>query len=127
MIGYFERLDVDAGTVIMSRGEAAERLCFLATGSVTARLSLANGRVVRLETVSGAGRIIGEVGFFLGGQRTADVLAEEPAVLFCLAREELARMRVEAPLAAVLLQRLVANILAERVRRVTKMVRALEE
>ena len=127
MIGYFERLDVDAGTVIMSRGEAAERLCFLATGSVTARLTLANGRVVRLETVSGAGRIIGEVGFFLGGQRTADVLAEEPAVLFCLAREELARMRVEAPLAAVLLQRLVANILAERVRRVTKMVRALEE
>ena len=127
MIGYFERLDVDAGTVIMSRGETADRLCFLAMGSVTARLTMANGRVIRLETVSGAGRIIGEIGFFLGGQRTADVLAEEPTVLFCLAQEELARMRREAPLAAVLLQRLVANILAERVRRVTKMVRALEE
>jgi SulP family sulfate permease len=127
MIGYFERLDVSAGTVIMSQGEAADKLCFLATGSVTARLTMVDGKVVRLETVSGVGRLIGEIGFFLGRKRTADVLAEVPTVLFCLAQEGLARMQEEVPLAAVLLQRLVANILAERVRRVTKMVKALEE
>jgi SulP family sulfate permease len=127
MIGYFERWDIDSGTVFMSRGEAADTLCFLATGSVTARLTLADDRVIYLETVSGAGRIIGEIGFFLGGRRTADVLAEEPTILFCLGQEELARMHEEVPLAAALLQRLVVHILAERVRRVTKTVKALEE
>jgi SulP family sulfate permease len=127
MVGYFKRLDVGAGTVIMSQGEVADRLCFLATGSLTAYLKTVDDKVIRLETVSGAGRIIGEIGFILGGQRTADVMAEEPTVLFCLAREELARMHEEVPLAAALLQRLVADILAERVRRVTKTVRALEE
>ncbi len=81
---------------------------------------------MRLETVAGPGRVIGEIGFFLGGERTADVVTEEPSVLFCLSRDGLAQMQDEAPLAAAVLHRLVANILAQRVTRLTSSVRALE-
>ena len=93
---------------------------------MTARLARPDGRFIRLETTRGAGHVIGEIGFFLGGERTADVLAEEPALLFRLTRDRLVRMQEDDPQAASLLHRLVAIIMAERVTRMTKTVRALE-
>jgi SulP family sulfate permease len=126
MLSYFEKREVDAGALIMGQGERADSLCFLASGKVTVRLVTAAGSTLRLETVGGAGRVIGEIGFFLGGERTADVVAEEPSLLFCLSKDGLAHMQEEAPRAAAILHRLVANILAERVRRLTRTVKALE-
>jgi SulP family sulfate permease len=125
MIAYFERLDVEEGTVFIVQGEPADSLYFLAAGRVTARLNMPDGSAIRLETV-GSGRIIGEIGFFLGGERTADVLTDEPSTLFRLTRQDLARMAAENPQAASLLHRLVANLLAERVIQLTNAVRALE-
>ncbi len=121
----FERIEVAAGTEIIRRGEPADTLYFLAAGKTTAQLTLPEGRVVRLETV-GSGWIVGEIGFFLGGQRTADVLAEEESVLFRLTRKALAHLEETDPAAASLLRRFVATLLAERVTRLTNMVRALD-
>ncbi len=126
MISYFERLEIDADTIFISQGRPAHSLYFIASGRVTARLNMPDGSFVRLETLGGCGRIIGEIGFFLGGERTADVLTDEPSVLFRLAQKDLVRMKNENPAAASLLYRLAANILAERVTRLTKSVSALE-
>lgn len=125
MLGYFQRLDLQAGTQFISQGRPADILYFLAAGQTTARLLMPDGSSVRLETMS-SGRIIGEVGFFLGGERTADVIADKASTLFYLTADSLARMENEDPEAAALLYRLAANVLAERVTRLTSSIKALE-
>lgn len=125
MLGYFDRLDLDAGSIFIAQGEPAHSLYFLAAGVVTARLGQPDGETIRLETM-GSGRVIGELGFFLGGERTADVMTDEPSTLFQLSREDLACMEENDPQAASMLRRLVANLLAERVIHLTHTVRALE-
>jgi sulfate permease, SulP family len=125
MLSYFEQLDIEAGTQFISQGQPAATLYFLAEGQTTARLNMPDGSFLRLETM-GSGRIIGDVGFFLGDMRTADVIVDKPSSLFSLTRSDLARMKEEDPEAASLLYRLAANILAERVARLTKSINALE-
>ncbi len=126
MLSHFEKLNVDAGMLFISQGTPADSLYFLAEGTATVRLAVPDGSSIRLETVGGGGRILGEIGFFLGGERTADVVAEENSILFRLTRDQLAHMEKAAPQAALLLRRLVANILAERVVRLTNTVRTLD-
>ena len=126
MISYFERLDIAAGTKVISQGEKADALFLLASGQLTTGYTLPDETFVRLETVHGGGRVLGEIGFFLGGERTADVVAQKPTTLYRLTRENLARMQKENHQAASLLHRLIANILAERVVRLTDVVRILE-
>jgi CRP-like cAMP-binding protein len=125
MISYFDEIELDAGVQFINQGQPADHLYFLAEGQSTAGLKMPDGSFVRLETM-GSGRIIGEIGFFLGGERTADVVTNEPSTLFCLERSDLALMQQEDPRAASLLHRLVANILSERATRLTSSIMALE-
>jgi sulfate permease, SulP family len=125
MAAYFRRVDLDPGTVFIRQGEAADRLYFLVAGRATARLNVPDGDPIRLETM-GSGRVIGELGFYLGGERTAEVVTNEASTLFVLTSDDLARMTAEAPRASSLLQRLIVNLLAERVLHLTESVRALD-
>ena len=70
------------------------------------------------------GRVVGEVGFYLGGQRTADVVADEPSVLYRLSLPEMTEMQTNDPEAASTLHRLIAILMAERVTHLTAVVEA---
>ncbi len=126
MISYFEEFNLDAGALFINQGRPADSLYFLVSGQITARLAMPDGRSIRLETLGEGGRIVGEIAFFLGGTRTADVVTEEPSTLFRLTRDDLQRMELDDPQAASLLRRLTAKILSERVTHLTNSLAALD-
>ena len=69
---------------------------------------------MRLNSMS-PGVVVGEVAMYLGGPRTADVVAETPSVVLRLSRASMERMEAEEPELAAALHRRLAENLAERV------------
>jgi len=71
------------------------------------------GTRMRLRTVL-PGVMVGEIAFYTGVTRTADVVAETPSEVLRLSRSSIERIEVEEPELAVALHRWFAATLAER-------------
>jgi SulP family sulfate permease len=124
LLPYFEELKVDAGYCLIRQGNPSQDLYFVQDGQVTAVIGLEEEDPVRLETMGGG--VVGEVGFYLGNERTASVVTDVPTTLYRLSRESLQQMEKENPQAAATLHRLIAHLLSERVTHLVKTVSALE-
>ncbi len=109
----------------MRQGDESDSVFFIESGQFTAQLETPGQEPVRLQT-SGAGRSLGEIGFYLGIKRTAAVVAKKPSVVYCLSRRDLARIEKTDPEAASMLHRVVVQVLGERVAHLTRVVDALE-
>jgi SulP family sulfate permease len=72
------------------------------------------------------GRVVGELGFYLGGKRTAAVVVDEPSTVYCLCREDLERIEATDLVAASLLHRAIIHLLGERVVHLVRAVEALQ-
>jgi sulfate permease, SulP family len=114
LFNYLELQEVEADTYLIHQGDAPDHIYFVASGRVTARLERPGKTPVRLETMR-AGRVVGEIGFYLGRARTACVVAEEPSTVYRLTASSLERMEQHAPEAASALHRIIVHLLAERV------------
>lgn len=120
-----ERLEVQAGEVLIRQGDESARLFLIESGQVTAQLENEGEEPVRLETMTG-GRLVGEVGFYLGTRRTASVVVDEPGVVYALSRPALEALQQSDPQAASALQNYIVRLLGERVAHLTKAVEDLE-
>jgi SulP family sulfate permease len=125
LLDNLEKLDVDAGQVLVRMGDRAEDLFFIESGQVTAQLTRPGRPSIRLETM-GSGSVIGEIGFYLGLERTADVVSDKPGTVYRLSLEELKDLEKTNPEAASVLHQVVIHLLAARVVRLTQTVQALE-
>ena len=102
-LSHFGQLqEVDAGVMLIRKGDPADALYFLLSGEVRARI------MVGLEdTTLGkipAGDFFGEVAMFTQGSRSADVVTETPSRLFRLSSQAFQLLiREEAGIAAVIL------------------------
>lgn len=121
LISAMRRIEMKAGETLISAGDEASDVFVLASGRVKVQVTLENGRKLRLRSMT-AGAVLGEVAFYLGGKRTADVIVEEDAVLFCLTGETLRRLEVDDAELAVLAHRLFAATLAERLALANRLV-----
>lgn len=121
LVTVMERLEIAAGEVLMRAGERASDIFVLGSGRVRVQITLPNGRSLRLRSMT-AGAVLGEVAFYMGGARTADVVIERKAVLFRLTGATLQRLETEDPALAVLAHRLFAITLAERLTLANRMV-----
>jgi sulfate permease, SulP family len=81
---------------------------------------------VRLEAMK-SGRVIGELGFYLGQKRTAAVVADEPSVVYLLSANNLAKMEKTAPEVASYFHQLIIHLMAERTTHLIRTVAALEK
>jgi SulP family sulfate permease len=111
--GYFERETVPAGTVLIHQGEQADDLFVLASGRLEVQATTPEGTRMRLSAVS-PGVMVGEVAWYLGGERTADVIAETDCEVLRLSRASMDRMERDEPELAMALHRHLAESLAER-------------
>jgi SulP family sulfate permease len=123
---YLERLELPAATEFIRQSERSASLFFIESGLVTAQLELADGRKLRLRTM-GAGTVVGEVGLFLGGQRAASVVTEQPCTVYRLSHESLERMNVKNPELALAFHRYLICLLAERLTSNSKILRSIVE
>ncbi len=122
---YLERHEVEAGACLMHQGKAPDYLYFVESGQVTARLEENAQAPVRLETMRG-GHVLGEIGFYLGEERTATVVADEPSIVYSLSSTELENMEQHDPEAASTFHKLIVHLLAERAVHLIRVVNALQ-
>lgn len=124
MLAYFERREVEAGHYLMRQGDAPDVLYFIESGQVTAQLEPEDGEAVRLQTMQG-GHVLGEIGFFLGQERTAAVVADEPSVVYRLSIAACEQMRRQDPHMAATFYEVMVHLLSERVVHLVDAVNAL--
>jgi len=113
LLDYLERQEVEAGHYLIRQGDPPDNLYFIESGQVTARLEIPGCEAMRLETMRG-GRVVGEIGFYLGQARTAAVVADEPSVIYRLSSSALRDMEKRDPEVASVFHQIIAHLLAER-------------
>jgi sulfate permease, SulP family len=113
LVPYMERVAVNEGTVVLRQEEPPGDLYVLVEGRLAVQTVTPEGRRVRLRTLR-PGVVIGELAFYTGAPRTADVVAETPCVVLRCSREQIARIEADDPVAAIALHRWFAETLAGR-------------
>lgn len=125
LLEYLERLEVPAGHCLMKQGDAPDVLYFVESGQVTARIESAGQVPVRLESMQ-CGSVVGELGFYTGGVRTASVVTDEASVVYRLSDEALVRMTRQEPELAAMFHKVIVRLLADRVIHLMRVVEALQ-
>lgn len=114
------------GDILIRTGDTADDLYILASGQVKVQITLADGRPLRLRTMT-AGAIVGEIAHYLGGRRTADVIVETPVTLYCLSRQHLLHLENADSGLALLFHRLLAVTLAEKLVLANRQIQSLQQ
>lgn len=122
---HLERQHLEAGTYLMRQEDAPDWVYLVEAGQVTAQLERPDQPLVRLETMR-EGRVVGEIGFYLGQERTAAVVADEPSVVYRLSSDGLEQMERQSPEAASAFHRIIIHLLAERASHLIRVVGALQ-
>lgn len=121
---YLERMELDANSYLIRRGDPPEAMYFIESGRLNVILEEGEGGTTRLRNVRG-GTVVGEVGIYLKNERTASVVAEQKCVLFRLTTESMKKMESEEPHVAAALHEWLARLMAERMADNTRALRAL--
>ncbi|MEO9190230.1 MAG: SulP family inorganic anion transporter [Acetobacteraceae bacterium] len=113
LAAYLERLDVEAGAVLIRQNDRADALYFVAEGMVSVHIEVPGGGRAHVRTAE-AGTIMGEVGIYAGGRRTATVLADTPCRVDRLDVREMERMERDDPDLASLVHRTMTTLIADK-------------
>lgn len=116
-----------AGATIIREGDAADAVYFLAEGLVSILLKLKNRSGQRRLSTLAPGLAFGEMALLDGGRRSADAIADEPALCYVLPMAKLNALAGEYP---EIRAQLIVNIgreLSARLRRADAEIRALAE
>jgi sulfate permease, SulP family len=124
LMSYLERRKVEAGEYLMRQKEPSDEMYFVESGLVSVELELPQQKRLRVRSIRG-GATVGEMGIYLGGLRTASVVASRPSVVYRLSRQSLEQMRERDPEIAALFHEWIARLLAERVAEDNRMFEAL--
>ncbi|TCK36335.1 SulP family sulfate permease [Paraburkholderia sp. BL8N3] len=108
-----ERCEVGAGEALFLHGEPGDAMFIVERGRVTVSLPLADGRSVRLRSF-GPGTIVGEMAVYTQRPRSADVFADEPAILWRLSLGALQALERDDPMTAQQWHRFVVKVMASR-------------
>ncbi len=113
LLSLMTRVPVEVGDRIITAGDRADDLFFIAHGRVRVQVTLPNGRKLRLRTMTD-GSFVGEIGLYMRQERTADVIVEKASEIFRLGADDLARLETDDPELALLAHRLLATNLCEK-------------
>lgn len=118
LLTYLEVVKVAPYGVVVNKGEHGDALFMVLEGEVRARVMI-DGRETTLATM-GVGECFGELAIIDQGPRSADVIANQPAVLIKVSKAALKKMLEEAPALAAPFALALARVIAQRVRVLTK-------
>ena len=125
IVRHVELLEVDAGELVFRIGEPADTVCFVVSGAVSVLIPLDGGRSHRVAGF-GPGMAVGDFGLVERGQRSADVVADERAVLASFPVGALAEVDAEVPGVAAKVYANLARLLAGRLRNANDQIRSLD-
>jgi glutaminase len=120
-------VDYRDGETIVREGDEARELFILAAGAASVRVRLGHGgRCKRVGAIE-PGVTFGEFALFENSRRIADVIAAGPASCYVLPVERLTALAVDNPRLHAALLRNIMRGMADRLRRATDEIRALED
>ena len=121
---YMERHELEGGEIVFRQGEPSDSVVLQASGCVAITIDDEHGRPIRLRRMMGH-TVVGEMGFFRGVPRTANVVAEAPTVVYRLTRASFEKMQAEDSTAAAAFQKLIIRLLADRLEFANREIAAL--
>ena len=108
-----ERLEVDAGEVIVRAGDAANSMHFILDGRVGVMIPTADGELTRVRSL-GRYTTIGEMGLVTRAPRNATIQAEVASVLYVLSVHQFEAIKAENPELSQKLLTFFVLVMAER-------------
>jgi SulP family sulfate permease len=120
---HLERVAVREGDVVLRQDAPPGDLFVLTEGRLAVETVTAEGKRVRLRVLR-PGAVVGELAFYTGAPRTADVVAERSSIVLRCSADRIARIEAE-PAAAIELHRWLATAIAGRLSGSTEALDAL--
>jgi sulfate permease, SulP family len=108
-----QRIDVNAGEIIVSAGDAADSMHFILDGRVGIMIPAGDGRVTRVRSL-GRYTTIGEMGLVSRIPRSATIQAEVASVLFVLSAHQFEAIKADDPALGQKLLTYFVSVIAER-------------
>ncbi|MGF1505375.1 MAG: cyclic nucleotide-binding domain-containing protein, partial [Anaerolineae bacterium] len=118
---YMEIMRFEEGQVVFREGDPADEIYLIELGQVSVYLNADSPDRIRLRSLQ-TGTMIGEVGIFTRGKRSATVIADETTIVYRLTREGIDRMEEEEPLLAAEFNALVLRLVADRLARASRLI-----
>lgn len=112
-VAYLERTDAEGPQVLYRQGEPADTVDFVAMGSLAIDIAKQDGESLRMRRTN-THTVLGEMGFYRNGLRSATVAAYGPVTVFTLTRGHFERMRRERPDLASAFDDMIIRVLADR-------------
>jgi SulP family sulfate permease len=119
-----ERLEVDAGEIIVSAGAAADSMHFILKGRVGIMIPASQGGTTRVRSL-GRYTTIGEMGLVAHAPRSATIQAEVPSILYVLDTHQFEAIKSENPMLGQKLLTYFVSIMAERLTFANRMITVL--
>ena len=110
---YFERVEAERREVIYRQGDPADTVDLVLSGALAVEIVTPDGVRTRVRRMMGQ-TVVGEMGFYRRTERVADVVAEQPSVLYRIDRETFRRLQQEAPQLAEQFNQFIIRVLADR-------------
>jgi sulfate permease, SulP family len=119
-----ERLEVDAGDVIVRAGEPANSMHFILDGRVGVMIPTGDGGLTRVRSL-GRYTTIGEMGLVAGAPRNATIQAEVASVLYALSITQFEAIKTENPMLSQKLLTFFVLVMAERLTFANRLISVL--
>jgi SulP family sulfate permease len=113
---YFEWRTAVEGATLVRAGDPSDVFFIMLDGQVSIYVTIPGTEYRKRVGSYGPGTIVGEMGFFSGEPRSADIMVDRAARFACISRSNLDQMEVGQPGLAGRLHRMVINTLATRLR-----------
>src|SRR5580692_9700611 len=113
LIHRCERLEVDAGDIIVRAGDAADSMHFILDGRVGVMIPTGDGELTRVRSL-GRYTTIGEMGLVSGTPRNATIQAEVASILYVLSARQFEAIKTESPVLSQKLLTFFVLVMAER-------------
>lgn len=125
LLPYLERVKLPRGRRLVEQGSEPDAVYLVVSGQLSARMQGEGDAATRLEAMR-AGSLVGEIGFYRGGTRTASVVADTDSVVYRLTHASLERITEERPGLAAAFHARIVTLLAERTVHLMSLVEELE-
>ncbi len=121
---YVTAVTVQAGEVVMARGSEGQDVYVLQSGQLQVELPNEAGTSAVVAQIR-PGSVVGEMAYYTGSGRSANIVASTPATLLRLDMAQMGSLEQELPAVAAAFHKLIARHTAMRLQRTTNFLRNL--
>jgi SulP family sulfate permease len=122
---YLTSQDYEAGETVIEVGDPVDDIFVVESGSLSVKTVGVEHKTIILRGLE-PGSVFGEMALYLGGKRSASVVTDTPATVSRLSGSSLRRMEQDNPELAMAVHKLLAKLLATKLRQTNTWLSHLE-